>query len=184
MPGPGYTLIQMSSGTQAPGHSPSSNRALTAPTHAQPRLSELSEPSSQDCWEKTGKLELLFWCLCEVRVWTNQFVWELSCLSQCEENLYCVGGSVRGSLKLNEVTKVIVTSNLFKPQPLLNWVLLRCDVEDCSKYFSLFNLWFQILLMYIVWKMKPNFKFRNTCYVESLKYGWTSRAASSNTDLW
>ena len=61
-----------------------------------------------------------------------------SCLSLCEENLYCVGGSVRGSLKLNEVTKVIVTSNLSNHSIVELRVQLWCDVEDCSKiYFNI-----------------------------------------------
>ena len=141
--------IQMSSTSQ---DTAGSNRAFTAPTHAQPRpdYAAPSEPSqgwvrNWQTWTFVSASWLFMW---GERVWTNQFVWwEVSCLSQCEENLYCVGGSVRGSLKLNEVMKVIITSNLSNLSHSIVELraLLWCDVEDCSKYISLFNLWFQIL---------------------------------------
>ena len=112
-------------------------------------------------------------CLSVMRVWTNQFMWEWSCLSQCEEKPSCVGGSVRGSPELNEVTKVIVTSNLFKTSTI---VVLSSFVVWRSR---LFNVYYLLFILFPDFrsskcnlKMKPNFKFRNTCYVESLKYGW------------
>ena len=112
-------------------------QAATGPPLHQPRLS-----CSQ--WARaggeTGKLELLSRPLLVVYVrWESLnksvCVRGESCLSQCEENLYCVGGSVRGSLKLNEVTKVIITSNLSNHSIVELRVLLWCDVEDCSKIY-------------------------------------------------